>query len=170
MEAEPTIYDKARMSLAILNNKIVEAEYKIHHILPIVLEDDAKIDHENECRTYRERNSQLEKQHGHAFSMIRGQCMQVLLNNTKHDLYWDKTIESYYKLTLLKLIEKKILSQTKDQYCYATVYNQECALYGFNQHNLINEQYYEKFNTKFDVGEAIYITRKHHVPMEDKAQ
>ena len=84
--------------------------------------------------------------------------MQVLLNNTKHDLYWYKKIESYYKLTLLKLIEKKILSQTKDQYCYATVYDQECALYGFNQHNLINEQYYSQFNTNVGVVEAIRKT------------
>ena len=50
------------------------------------------------------------------------------------------------------------------------MYNQECALYGFNKHNLTNGQYYEKFNTKIDVGEAINITRKHHVLMEYMAQ
>ena len=64
--------------------------------------------------------------------MIRDQCIQVLLYNMKHDPDWDNTIESYDPLKLLKLIEKKILAQTKEQDCYATVYNQECALYGFN--------------------------------------
>ena len=47
MQGEPTIAAKAKNSLAILNNEIVEAEYKIHHILPIVLEGDAKVYHFN---------------------------------------------------------------------------------------------------------------------------
>ena len=43
-------------------------------------------------------------------------------------------------------------------------------MYGFNQHNLTNDYYYEKFNTKFDVGEAIGIIRQHNVIMEYTAQ
>ena len=50
------------------------------------------------------------------------------------------------------------------------MYNPECALYGFNQHNLTNEQFYDRFNTKVDVGEVIGITRQHRVIMEDMAQ
>ena len=70
----------------------------------------------------------------------------------KHDTDWDNTSESYDSITLLKWIERKILDQTKDQCCYATSYKPECALYGFNQHNLTNEQSYERFNTKVDFG------------------
>ena len=139
------------MSLAILNNEIAEAEYKSHHILPIVPEGDAKVEHENKWRTYCERFAQLDKQRIKELYMIRGQCMQVLLDNMKHDPDWDTTSESYDPPTLLKLIEKKILAQTKDQYFYVTVYDKECALYGFHQHNLKNEQYYEQFNTNVDV-------------------
>ena len=84
--------------------------------------------------------------------------MQVLPDNIKHDTNQDNTSESYNPLTLLKLIEETILAHNKDQYFYAKLYNQQCALYNFHQHNLINEQYYEKFNTKTDVGEAIGIT------------
>ena len=61
--------------------------------------------------------------------------MQVLLDKMKHDPYWDNTSESYYTLTLIK-------AQTEGQYYYATVYNQEFALYGFQQQNFTNEQYY----------------------------
>ena len=71
--------------------------------------------------------------------MILGQCMQVILYHIKHDPDWDNTSESNEQLTLLKFIEKKISAQTKDSYCYATVYNQWFTLYGFNQHNFINE-------------------------------
>ena len=50
------------------------------------------------------------------------------------------------------------------------MYDQESALYVFNQHNLNNGNYYEKFNTKVDVVEAIGITRQQHFLMEDTAQ
>ena len=63
-----------------------------------------------------------------------------------------------------------MLAQTKDYYCYSTVYYQECALHGFQQHNLTSEQYYELFNIKVDAGEYIGITLKHDVLMEDTAQ
>ena len=58
----------------------------------MVLKGDARVEHENRWRTYRERNSQLDKQRGQALSIIKGQCMQVLLDNMRHDTYWDNTI------------------------------------------------------------------------------
>ena len=96
--------------------------------------------------------------------------MQVLLDKMKHDPDWTKTSESYSPLALLQLIEKTILVQTKDQYPYATVYEQECALYTFAQHTLSNEQWYERFNTKVDVGNAIDVTRQHRVFLEHQSQ
>ena len=51
----------------------MESRYKIKHILHIVMEGDAKVDHENERQAYCERNSQLDNQRGQALSMIRGQ-------------------------------------------------------------------------------------------------
>ena len=56
----------------------MEAEYKIHHILPIFLEGNAKVEQDNKWQTYHERIVQLEKQHGQALFMIRGQLLQVL--------------------------------------------------------------------------------------------
>ena len=50
------------------------------------------------------------------------------------------------------------------------MYNKECALYVFQQHNLINEQYYEIFITKVGVGESINTTVQHHGVMKDTAQ
>ena len=73
MQGDPAIYTKAKMSLDIINNEIVEAEYKIHHILTIVLGGNTKVTHDNKCQTYCERISQLEKQGGQVFSMIRVQ-------------------------------------------------------------------------------------------------
>jgi hypothetical protein len=159
----------APMLLAILENEIEEAQYQATLDLPIALDETEKTENINAWRTYRERNSRLETQRGQAFSMIRGQCMQVLLDKMKHDPDWTSASESYDPLTLLRLIEKTILAQTEDQYPYATVYEQECALYSFQQNALTNEQWYERFNTKIDVGSAIGVTRQHHILLEHVA-
>ena len=79
------------------------------------------------------RNLALQKQRGQAYSMIRGQCMQVLLDKMKHDIDWDATSKSNDPLLLIQLIKKTILAQTGDQYPFATVYDQEVALLGFHQ-------------------------------------
>ena len=96
--------------------------------------------------------------------------MQELLDKMYHDQDLCNTNKSYDPIPLLKWIERKILAQNKDQYFYATVYDQECALHGFQQHNLNNKQYYDRFNTKFDVLEAISITRQHRFLKEDTSQ
>ena len=43
-------------------------------------------------------------------------------------------------------------------------------MYGFHQNVLTNDQWYEKFNTKVDVGYAIGVTRDHEVLMEWTSQ
>jgi hypothetical protein len=160
---------EAPMLLAFLDNEIDEATYQATLALPVKLDDMEQTHHNNEWRTYRERTSRLEKQRGQAFSMIRGQCMQVLLDKMKHDVDWIPASESYDPLTLFKLIEKTILAQTEDQYPYATLYEQECTLYSFNQNTLTNEQWYERFNTRIDVGSAIGVTRQHRILLDHVA-
>ena len=65
------------------------------------------------------------------------------------------------------LTKKTIMDHTKDKCFYVRVYNQECTLYGFQQRTLTNKQYYERFNTKVDVGEDISVTGQQCVRMED---
>ena len=68
----------------------MEAKYKSKHILTIVMEGYAKVEHENEWQTYCESNSQLDNQRGQALSMLRSQWMQVILDKIKHDPDWYK--------------------------------------------------------------------------------
>ena len=103
----------APMSLAELENEIEEAQYQATLDLPIKLNDEESTQYSNEWRTHRERTSRLEKQRDLAFSVIQGQCMQVLLDKMKHDPDWTTASESYDPLTLFKLIEKTVLAQTE---------------------------------------------------------
>ena len=64
IDGEPNITAKDKMNLSVLYNEIVEAEYKIQQILPILLESVSKVYHANEWRSCHERKSRLEKQHG----------------------------------------------------------------------------------------------------------
>ena len=68
---------------------------------------------------------------------------------------------SYNPLQLYRSIERVILAQTEDQYPFATIYDQEQSLYSFRLENLTSAQWYDRFNTKIDVGTAIGVTRKH---------
>jgi hypothetical protein len=88
----------------------------------------------------------------------------------KQDTDWNTVSTSYDPLTLYRLIEKTVLAQTEDQYPFATVYDQELAFYLFKQESLSNPQWYECFNTKVDIGDAIGVTRQHKVLLEYVAQ
>ena len=58
----------------------------------------------------------------------------------------------------------------EDQYPFATIYEQETSFYSFRQEQMSNPQWYEHFNTKVDVGEAIGVTCQHKVLLEYVAQ
>jgi hypothetical protein len=110
------------------------------------------------------------KHRGHAFSLIQGQCTQLLQDKMKQDTEWTDVSTSYDPLNMYRLIERTVLAQTEDQYPFATVYDQELSFYSFRQETLSNHQWYERFNTKVDVGDAIGVTRQHKVLLEYVAQ
>jgi hypothetical protein len=85
------------MKLVILQNKI---EFLASIEIPVVLTDSEKTQFRNDWRTFRERNTNLIKHRGHYFSLIQGQCTQLLQDKMKQDLDWNTTSVSYDTLTL----------------------------------------------------------------------
>ena len=91
----------------------------------------------------------------------------MLKDKMKQDADWNLVSVSYDPLTLYRLIEKTVLAQTEDQCPFATVCDQEQSFYSFRQaENMSNPHWYERFNTKVDVGEAIGVTRQHKALLE----
>ena len=78
------------ITLAELQNDIADAEAKKSEPLDIILHGDDKVEHEGNWRTYRDRQSRLDKQRGQAFSMILGQCTQQLIDRMKQDNVWQQ--------------------------------------------------------------------------------
>jgi hypothetical protein len=71
-------------------------------------------------------------------------------------------------LTLYRLIERTVLTQTEDQCPCATMYDQELSLHLFKQDNMYNPQWYERF--LMDVSGANRVTVQHKVLLEYLAQ
>jgi hypothetical protein len=115
---------EAPLKLALLQNDIAQGRFSANIEVPIVLNDSQKNQFRNEWRTYRERNDNLIKHRGQAFSFIQGQCTQLLQDKMKQDMDWAVVSTSYDPLTLYRFIERTILAQTEDQYPFATVYDQ----------------------------------------------
>jgi hypothetical protein len=73
------------------------------------------------------------KHRGQAFSLILGQCTQLLQDRIKQDTDWNMASRSYDPLDMYQLIKKMTLAQTEDQYPFATLYDQELGFYSFRQ-------------------------------------
>jgi hypothetical protein len=88
----------------------------------------------------------------------------------KQDTDWEIVSTSYDPVTLYRFLEQTVLAQTENKYPFSTVYDQELSFYLFKKESLSNPQWYERFNTKVDVGEVIGATRHHKVLLEYVAQ
>jgi hypothetical protein len=131
----------APMKLLILQNEIAQGEFSANIEVPVELTDSEKTQFSNDWRTFRERNTNLIKHRGQAFSLIQGQCTQLLQEKMKQDTYWNTVSISYDPLTLYPLMERTVLAQTEDHYPFATVYDQELLFYSFKQDNMSNPQW-----------------------------
>ena len=147
--------------LAVIDNKIAQGDFDAMSPVLILLLDAEKTANSNDWRSYRERNTKLLKPRGQAYSLILGQCTQLLNDKLKQERTWAVVSVSYNPLQFYRLIERVILVQTEDQYPFATIYDQEQSLYLFRQENLTSTKWYKRFNKKIDVGTAIGVTRQH---------
>jgi hypothetical protein len=156
----------APMKLAILKNEIAQGDFSSSNEVAMELNDSEKTQFSNEWRTFWERNANLIKHRGQSFSLIQGQCTQLLQEKMKQDTEWTNVSTYYDPLNLYRFIERAVLARTEDQYPFTTGYYQELSFYSFRQDTLSNPQWYERFNTKVDVGDAIGVTPHHKVLLE----
>ena len=69
--------------LAVVDNEIVQGDFDAMSPVSMVLTDAEKTANSNAWRSYRERNVNLLKQRGQAYSLILGQCTQLLHDKLK---------------------------------------------------------------------------------------
>ncbi len=140
------------MELAKLNQDIAQADFEAAQDVPIELNDQEQIDYSKECRNHSRRISILETHQGQAYSLIFGQCTQLLQDKMKQDESWTTVTTSYDPLELYRLIEWVVLKQTMYQYLFATVHEKSLAMLNTKQGGLSNTQWYKHFNMQHKVA------------------
>ena len=85
----------------------------------IVLFGDNKAEHERKWKTYREKQSTLEKHRGQTFLMILRQFSKQLLERMKKYVIWTTVATSYDPLQLISIIKNTMLAKTEYQYPFA---------------------------------------------------
>jgi hypothetical protein len=90
----------APMRLTILQNVIVQGEFAASIEVPVVLTDSEKTQFSNDWRTFRECNTNLIRHRSQDFSLILGQCTQLLQDKMKQYTDWNTMSISYDPLTL----------------------------------------------------------------------
>jgi hypothetical protein len=95
--------------LAKLNNDITQADFEAAQDVPIELTNQKRIDYSNECRNQSRRAAMLETHWEQAYSLILGQCTQLLQDKMKQDSSRSTVSMSYNPLELYRLIEQVVL-------------------------------------------------------------
>jgi hypothetical protein len=108
------------------------------------LTDDEKTAHSNAWRAPQETTVSLKKSRGEIYSLLLGQCTQVLVDKMKQDMDWVTISESFDPILLFKLIEKFVLKQSDNQYKTAVF---ELSILQFCQDGQLgNATYYDRLS------------------------
>ncbi len=80
------------------------------------LMDNKKMAHSNAWHSHCETTEGLKKSRGKVYTLLLGQCTQVLVDKMKQDTTWVTVSESFDPILLFKLIEKFVLKQSDGRY------------------------------------------------------
>ena len=90
-----------------------KAEIEMKRNEDLMLKGSAKTEFEADMKIYKSKMQAMEKYHGQAFSMIKGQCTLALETKMKADSDYTARMSSNDPLRLKALIERTIISQSK---------------------------------------------------------
>jgi hypothetical protein len=116
------------------------------------LTDDKKMAHNNAWQSHHEVTGGLKKNRGKIYSLLLGQCTQVLTDKMKQDVDWVTISDSFDPIALFKLIEKFVLKQSDNQYRTAVLIAEQLLNLQFHHDDQVtNATYYDCFTTRVEV-------------------
>lgn len=113
----------AKMEIATLENNIEDAEDEMEGDMPLKLEGDEHTRWQSLLKTYSIRVDNLTKHRGQVFSLLLGQCTEMLQDHMEFHASYDEVKTSQDPLKLLDLIQQTILGHAEDTYPCAQIYN-----------------------------------------------
>jgi dGTP triphosphohydrolase len=84
-----------------VDDQIAKCNIELSDEVEMKLTKDEKIAHSNAWRTHREATESLKKSRGKIYSLLIGQCTQVLVDKMKQDSDWVTISESFDPILLL---------------------------------------------------------------------
>ena len=89
---------------------------------------------------HRETTESLKKSRGKVYSLLFGQCTQVLVDKMKQDMDWVVISKSFNPTLLFKLIEKFVLKQSNNQYATGVLIAEQLSILSFRQDGHLGTQ------------------------------
>jgi hypothetical protein len=153
-----------------VDNKIAKGNIKLNDEIKLRLTDDEKISLINAWCTHHETTESLKKSRDKIYSLLLGQCTQVLVDKMKQDIDWVTISESFDPSLLFKLIKKCVLKQSNNQYKTAVLIAEQLLILLFPQDNQVgSEVYYDRFPTRVEVACQAGVCYYSQELLEDKA-
>ena len=87
-----------------VDDQIARGDIELTDEVDMKLTDDERTAHSNAWRTHRETTESLKKSRGKIYSLLLGQCTQVLVDKMKQDTDWVSISDSFDSHRLFKLI------------------------------------------------------------------
>ncbi len=114
-----------------VDNQIAKCNIELTDEVEMKLTKDEKISHSNAWRTHRETTESLKKSRGKVYSLLLGQCTQVLIDKMKQDADWVAISKAFDPILLFKLIEKFVLKQSDNRYATAVLIAEQLLILTF---------------------------------------
>jgi hypothetical protein len=153
-----------------IDNQIAKCNIELTDEVKMKLREDKKISHSNAWRTHRETTESLKKSRGNVYSILIGQCTQVLIDKMKQDTDWVAISKAFDPILLFKPIEKLVLKQSDNQYATAVLIAKQLSILMFRQNDhLGNAAYYNCFTTRVEVARQAGLCYYSPALLEDKA-
>jgi hypothetical protein len=153
-----------------VDDQITKGDIELKDEVEMKLTDDEKTAHSNAWRSHRKSSNSLKKSRGKIYSLLLGQCTQVLVDKMKQDTDLVKISGSFDPTLLFKLIKKYVLKQSNKQYKTAVLIAEQLSILSFCQDDQVgNGTYYDWFTTRVEVSRQAGVC--YHSPdlLEDKA-
>jgi hypothetical protein len=153
-----------------VDDQIAKGDIELKDEVEMKLTNDEKTAHSNRWHSQRKSSDSLNKSRGKIYSLLLGQCTQVLVDKMKQDADWVKISGLFDPTLLFKLIEKFVLKHSNNQYKTAVLIAEQLSIISFRQDDQIgNATYYDWFTTRVEVACQAGVC--YHSPdlLEDKA-
>ncbi len=126
-----------------IEDQILKCEIDLNNEVEMKLTDKEKMANSNAWRSHCETTEGLKKNRGKVYSLLLGQCTQLLVDKMKQDTTWVTVSESFDLILLFKLIKKFVLKQSDNQFKTAVLIAKQLSILSFHQDNQVpNATYY----------------------------